>query len=210
MLSCLESDKFVGIRVAEHIHKVQLQKEPAFAFLQKLVDEQSLCGGELAVGVEPPAGPFGRPDVHRVAGHVDVLIEALVAEGAFAVALLEVLAIFAPQRPFVLAKELFLLLLSIHPESAGTNVIRDLAALRTRPDDLVLEVGAPPLPDARQAIRVVAVGQDPEAGIAFALGHHGLHTNAARYVLGLGEGERGFHLLLVLHQTLLLVLFPLA
>lgn len=65
--------------------------------------------------------------------------------------------------------------------------------------DLALELlGAPPFPDALEAVTVAAVGEDAEtafAGIGF-LEHH-LHAHATHHIFTTLDGKRDFHVLLV-------------
>lgn len=65
--------------------------------------------------------------------------------------------------------------------------------------DLALKLlGAPPFPDALEAVAVAAVGEDAEtafAGIGF-LEHH-LHAHATHHVFTTLDGKRDFHVLLV-------------
>ena len=65
-------------------------------------------------------------------------------------------------------------------------------------DDGILELlGTPPLPDAGQAVRVVAVGKDPKpplGGRRF-LVHH-FHADTAHFVLTRLKGEGLLHVVL--------------
>lgn len=65
--------------------------------------------------------------------------------------------------------------------------------------DLALELlGAPPFPDALEAVAVAAVGEDAETaftGVGF-LKHH-LHAHATHHVFTTLDGKRDFHVLLV-------------
>lgn len=64
--------------------------------------------------------------------------------------------------------------------------------------DWILELlGTPPLPDARQAVRVVAVGKDPKPplGGRWLLVHH-LHADTAHFVLTCLEGKGLLHVVL--------------
>ena len=70
------------------------------------------------------------------------------------------------------------------------------------PYDLVLKLlRLPPLPETGETEAVVAVGQDPEPGLAPGFVHDGLHADAAGLVLGPGHCERVLHVLLVLPQA---------
>ena len=72
------------------------------------------------------------------------------------------------------------------------------------PDNFVLELlGLSPRPETVEAETVVAVGHDPEPGLALGLLHDDLHADPARLVLRLGHGERLLHLRLVLLQAVL-------
>lgn len=65
--------------------------------------------------------------------------------------------------------------------------------------DLALELlGAPPFPDALEAVTVAAVGEDAEAPFARVgfLEHH-LHAHATHHVLAALDGKRDLHVLLV-------------
>ncbi len=105
---------------------------------------------------------------HLPALRAEVLVEALVPEGALPVPALEVLALLLGEGQPVVLQQPVLLLPGVHPEARGDDEVRGLPALRAGPDDLVLELlGLAPLAQAGQAEAVVAVGQDAEPEFIF-------------------------------------------
>jgi len=120
-----------------------------------------------------------------------VSVEALVAKGTPAPAQPEVLAVLGAQSSAIVAEQLVLLLLGVHPEGTGTDEIRGDPALWTGPGHRVLEllVLTPPA-DAVQTEGVIALGQDAKAPLLAALLlHHRVKADAAHLVLGTGYGK---------------------
>lgn len=108
-------------------------------------------------------------------------VEALVAEGALADPLVEVLALLQAKVFLVIVEKFVLFLLCIDPEPTWTNEIGRLPALRAGSDDLVFELlGLAPLADTGQTETVATRWQDTKPGLAMRFIQYCLHANPAR------------------------------
>lgn len=82
-----------------------------------------ILGVSLGLANDTPFLQLGRADINRFARGVCVPVKALVAEGAFSSALVEILALFLLKLTLVVAQQLIFLLLGVDPIFGRANVI---------------------------------------------------------------------------------------